>query len=362
MRISFVDHVGWDYDADTPWIRPLGGSQSALCYLAAALAADGHEVTMFNHAAAARVVRGVETRPLSSGTKEHFARQDAVVRLNSAARPQTLGADVPAICWTQHAADQRTVKVLSDPAIRDAWDGFAFVSDWQRQDYARAFGAPRAPVRVMRNAAAPAFAGQSLREGWIARGDAPALAYLSTPYRGLEVLLLALPTIRKAIPGLKLHVWAGMATYNVPADEDEYAWMYELARALPGVEMHGPVAQAELAAVLGAVDVFAYPSIFAETSCIAAIEALVSGLYPVVHDLGALRETLGGNGTILPIPSRRAHLVRGYADAVVAAIRAAEADPAAWEAERARRAAWAGERYDWRTRAREWAAFIEEIR
>ena len=42
MNWVFLDFIRWDYDVATPRERPLGGSQSALCYLAAALARRGH--------------------------------------------------------------------------------------------------------------------------------------------------------------------------------------------------------------------------------------------------------------------------------------------------------------------------------
>ena len=38
MRIAFLDTNELDYTADTPYRQPLGGSQSAICYLAAELA------------------------------------------------------------------------------------------------------------------------------------------------------------------------------------------------------------------------------------------------------------------------------------------------------------------------------------
>jgi hypothetical protein len=41
MNIAFVDWIGWDYDVSAPYERPLGGSQSALAYLAVALARRG---------------------------------------------------------------------------------------------------------------------------------------------------------------------------------------------------------------------------------------------------------------------------------------------------------------------------------
>src|SRR4051794_28664679 len=49
LRIAFIDPCGLDYHAATVDERPLGGTQSAVCYLARALAARGHEVFLFTH-------------------------------------------------------------------------------------------------------------------------------------------------------------------------------------------------------------------------------------------------------------------------------------------------------------------------
>lgn len=48
LRIVFLDPIEWDYVIDTPRVRPLGGSQSALCYLAEELAKRGHAVALYN--------------------------------------------------------------------------------------------------------------------------------------------------------------------------------------------------------------------------------------------------------------------------------------------------------------------------
>src|ERR1051326_7636763 len=44
MRIAFLETLGWDMNVETPFLRPLGGTQSAACYLAITMATAGHEV------------------------------------------------------------------------------------------------------------------------------------------------------------------------------------------------------------------------------------------------------------------------------------------------------------------------------
>ena len=49
MKITFIDTINWDYNPETPYERHLGGTQSALCYISAALAKAGHELHILNN-------------------------------------------------------------------------------------------------------------------------------------------------------------------------------------------------------------------------------------------------------------------------------------------------------------------------
>jgi len=44
MNIAFVNFHTLIFDTDTPYQKPLGGSESAMCYLAEHLAKLGHKV------------------------------------------------------------------------------------------------------------------------------------------------------------------------------------------------------------------------------------------------------------------------------------------------------------------------------
>ena len=59
MNIAFLDSIGWDYDVSTPYERPLGGSQSALAYLAGELARRGSRVTLYSGTSRPGEVMGV---------------------------------------------------------------------------------------------------------------------------------------------------------------------------------------------------------------------------------------------------------------------------------------------------------------
>src|SRR4029077_14858423 len=108
--------------------KPLGGSQSALCYLAEELAERGHEVQLINNAALPGVSRGVVCLPLAKAAGDVWKRFDAGVLLNSvkpglSIRPM-LKADARLIAWIQHAHDQPAVQPLAREEVRRVFDGF----------------------------------------------------------------------------------------------------------------------------------------------------------------------------------------------------------------------------------------------
>ena len=72
-----MDATAWPYDPDTPFQRPLGGSQSAACYLAPELVKLGHRVTLANRADEPRVVRGVRCQPIRAWKTASFGTPTA---------------------------------------------------------------------------------------------------------------------------------------------------------------------------------------------------------------------------------------------------------------------------------------------
>ncbi len=308
LRLAFATYCPVPVRIATPYEQPLGGSESALCYLAEALAGKGHEVFLLSSTPAPEVSRGVPCLPLTPAVLGQLPALDAFVVQNMAgqARPlrHALGPKTRLILWTQHAHDQPAVQPLRDPAERDAYDALVFVSDWQRAMYREHFGPDPRRLFVLRNGISPAF--QDLfAEGetiLTAKARPPVLAYTSMPYRGLELLLQAFPRIRAAVPDVTLQVFSGMQLYGVAGAEDQerFGKLYERCRETEGVDYVGSVPQPELARRLRAAAVLAYPNTFPETSCIAVLEAMAAGCQVVTSALGALPETAGGFARLIP--------------------------------------------------------------
>ncbi len=364
MRIAFLDPTPHDYNVGTPFDVPFGGSQSSLCYLAIELAALGHHVATITQTQKAGRFRGVDCVGTSPGLEKAFLEGfDVIIVLNGAVGGdlrRVLRPDLPLVLWTQHADNQPGIAGLSEPAERGCWSGFVLISGWQMETYRRRFGLPPERSIILRNAMAPAFAALPPRRPRDP-GAPPLFAYTSTPFRGLEVLLDAWPLIRGDLPAARLQVFSSMVVYQKGGAGDEYAALYERCRALAGVEYVGSLAQPALAAALSRVDGLTYPSIFAETSCISAIEALAAGCLVLTTDLGALNETTAGFGRLLPLPPARADLPALYAAMVVREWQRAVADPVTNEARIAAQRDFVMRNSTWPARAVEWAAYLNRV-
>lgn len=371
MRLTFADIIPWDYRVDTPYRRPLGGSQSALCYLAEALAELGHEVSLLTFTTEPGRCRGVECLSLHQPVSLAWLHsQDAVILLNSAGQAQAMrqqmGPKTRLILWTQHAHDQPAMQALHDPQERDSYDAIVVISNWQRDQFHAHFGIEFSRMHVLRNAIGPAFRhlfpeGASI----LSAKERPAvLAYTSTPFRGLEVLLELFPLIRAAVPGVTLKVFSSMKVYQIPQtqDEAEYGRLYRLCREIEGVEHIGSLPQPELARQLRSVSVLAYPNIFPETGCIAAMEAMASGCLIVTSDLGALPETTAGFARLIPILGEDGPRYKDrFGRETIAALQTlARPDASDLEAHLQQQVAFINHSVTWSQRAREWSDWLEK--
>jgi glycosyltransferase involved in cell wall biosynthesis len=214
---------------------------------------------------------------------------------------------------------------------------------------------------VKRNAIAPVFLERDPAEPWFMRGSPAVLAYTSAPYRGLDVLIAAFPSIRAAVPDTTLRVFSGLSTTRGGPDDNRYKDLYERCVATEGVEYVGPVSQPALADALSEATALAYPSTYPETSCIAAMEAMAMGATVLTTGLAALPETLAGFGRMVPPSNDPVALARAFAVMAIDALNDTRLnrDKAAFRRET--QIAYVRQHYTWPPRALEWQSWLFEL-
>jgi len=292
----------------TPWERDLGGSESAMVFVARALAARGHDVQVFTLCERAGEYDGVRyDTPEALDAEARVRDWDVFVSLRF---PDLLLRDVRAalrVLWCQDVLDHHPV---------EAWlagcDRIVVVSDWHRERTLRHAPAIATRVAVIRN---PVDLELVPGEGSEAR--APVLLHLSRPERGLDALLHAWPSIHTRVPDSRLGV-ARYRSFHEPRGSQIEALCQDMDRRVagtPGAFLLGHLNKPALYENLSHAALMVYPAEFDETSCIAAIEAQACGCPVVAVRRGALPETLAPDASVLvePGPGMRTR----FADAVV---------------------------------------------
>jgi predicted O-linked N-acetylglucosamine transferase (SPINDLY family) len=369
MRIGLADFSRWDFHAQSVDWAPMGGSQSAACYLSRALARRGHEVFLLSGVSAPGRYDGVNCLFWDRIDREMLRSLSLDVLIcvimagQGTALRSVLAPSTRLVLWNQHAHDQPGVAALKDPRERSSYDGFAMVSHWQLECYRQAFQIDPAAMVVLRNSIAPSFAGMFEGRSSILAGRQPVLAYTSTPFRGLDLLLDAFGPIRAAVPEARLSVFSSMKVYSVGAEQDDAAHgaLYRRCRETPGVEYVGSIPQPQLALRLREAMVLAYPNTFAETSCIAVMEAMAAGCRVVTSNLGALPETAAGFGWLIPTNLSREEYLRQFVDACVTTLRQSIAAAPEAEALLRRQVAYMNEQCTWAVRAAGWEQWLQSI-
>ncbi|MFN4279604.1 glycosyltransferase [Thermosynechococcus sp.] len=371
MRLLFVDPSPLSYTVETPKESPLGGSQSALCYLLLTLHEKGHEVFLANKCQKITIVEGILHLPLFALSKESLTSiyPDVCVVLNSAFCIEELRTVLPPstslLLWIQHHVDQPAAQSLKDSRIISLIDRIIVVSEWQRHQYLSEFKIDPNMLVVLRNAVSPYFEHLFSPEESILQHKLPTvrLAYTSTPFRGLDQLAQIYPRLYQRYPNLELEVYSSMKVYQVSPAEDQWQALYEKFKELPRVNYYGSCSQRGLAEALKKVAILSYPNTFPETSCIAVLEAMASGCFIVTSRLGALPETTAGFAELVEFTTDWPIYQANYEQSLGRVIEqfSCPENHLKLESHLQAQVNYIHEHYTWRRRADEWITALEFI-
>lgn len=204
-----------------------------------------------------------------------------------ASRVRELDPDKKKVLWLHDLANDPEAAHLSDATARERFDGFVCVSNWQMQMYNMVLGLPYHKSIVLKNAIDPIeIKGPKVVE------DKINIIYHTTPHRGLEILIPVFEFLQQRYP-VHLDVYSSFSIYGWPERDKQYEELFDKCRKNPDITYHGAVPNDEVRAALVKSHIFAYPSIWPETSCIAAMEAMSAKNVVVCPNYAALPETCG---------------------------------------------------------------------
>lgn len=161
-----------------------------------------------------------------------------------------------------------------------------FVSNWQMQKYIEYYGIPWYKCELVENAIVP------IRPEQIKKSDETIkLIYHTTPHRGLKILVPVFEALVKRHPNIELDVFSSFKIYGWEQRDLEFTELFERCKAHPNINYHGTVSNEEVKRAVAESHIFAYPSIWLETSCISLMEAMSAECVCVHPNYGALPET-----------------------------------------------------------------------
>ena len=185
---------------------------------------------------------------------------------------------------------------LSDGAIIEKWaeciDGCVCQTQWHADRYIELYPALKPKMTTINNGIDlelfPASASK----------QAGKFVYTSRTERGLVRVLDLWPEVVAALP----HATLVVSTYEVfPCNDEERrveARIESLNRAFPNnrIQHVGKLNPTQLYAELSTAEYWLYPTNWPETSCITAMEMLMSGVICLYYPLAGLKDTMNGCG------------------------------------------------------------------
>lgn len=198
------------------------------------------------------------------------------------------------IFWAHDLPGDPESEFLKDPSLRDRFNRFVFVSNWQMNAYIAHYNLPASRCHVIRNGITPPPGIDY--EKWEDRKGPIRLVYFSTPHRGLNILVPAFKALSEKYPGkFHLDVFSSFAIYGRDQMDEQFKPLFNECRNHPEITYHGSQPHDVIQKFLKEeAHVLAYPNTWQETSCLVLIEAMMNGLICVHSNLAALSETGAG--------------------------------------------------------------------
>jgi glycosyltransferase involved in cell wall biosynthesis len=244
----------------------------------------------------------------------------------------------------------------SDHLKNDGWRKYhrlVFVSNWQMQAYMAFYRIPWSKCYVIQNAIDP-LEPKNKTEGPVR------LIYHTTPHRGLAILV---PVFKRLSQTYDLHldVFSSFKLYGWEGRDVEFQNLFDQLNEMPNATYHGSASHDVVREAVSNSDIFAYPSIWQETSCMCLMEAMSAGLLCVHSNLAALPETSANWTMMYPIHEDHKHHAARFHYALENAIKTTKDMPDWTQNQLMGQTGYANLFYNWKYRKLQWEAFLKSL-
>ena len=258
------------------------------------------------------------------------------------------------VLWMHHFVNQKEAQNLASKDFVNKLDWIIFNSNWNFEKHLYQFKIPENKSIVIRNAIEKINSENKPK-------DKINLIYHTTPWRGLVILLKVFKNLN--LEKVELNVCSSTIIYGKKFDNvlgKNYKNLFDECKNTKNVNYLGYLENKKTTELLKKMHIFTHPSIWHETSCIAAIEAMAAGCEVVTTNLGALYETCSPFGTFVNFDRNFDNLEKRYSKVLVNSIKNY------WSDENQNKLRLQAETinstYSWDKRSVEWRSFFDEAR
>lgn len=285
----------------------IGGSEIAVVKMARALRdITGRRVLIYNNRDSAIEFDGVEYRPCQD-IGDYIQKYEPHVHI--AWRHVSKLTEAPTYIWCH---DLMAMGIEH----HSIYHRVLALSPFHKGFLKHLFAIPEEKIVVTRNGI-----DTSRWDGPAPQRDPFKVVYTSSPDRGLDRVIQVMDKVVKEVPQASLNVYYGFDNMVKIGKQAEVDWFMEQIKSRPWITLRGNVEQVQLVRELRGAGVWLYPTNFNETFCISALEAVFSGVWPVVRSYGALPDTLRGlPGTVIDMDCITESEVLAYTDATISAM------------------------------------------
>ena len=258
------------------------------------------------------------------------------------------------VLWMHHFVNQKEAQNLGSKDFVDKLDWIVFNSHWNFEKHVYQFKIPESKSIVIRNAIEKINVQNKPK-------DKINLIYHTTPWRGLAVLLKVFKNLK--LENVELNVCSSTIIYGQKFNsnlEKTYETIFDECKNTKNINYLGYQENNKIIELLKKMHIFSHPSIWPETSCIAAIEAMAAGCEVVTTNLGALYETCSPFGTFVNFDRNLENLEKRYSKILLSSVENY------WSKENQDKLKSQSEvinnTYSWKARSKEWKNFFNEAR
>jgi glycosyltransferase involved in cell wall biosynthesis len=259
------------------------------------------------------------------------------------------------ILWLHDLPGDPESQHLKDADLRKRFAKIVAVSDWQMQMYNTYLDVPYKECVVIKNAIDPIPIQKKNID------DKIKIIYHTTPHRGLEILVPVFEKLCEKFDNIELDVYSSFSIYGWEQRDEPYKEIFERCKTHPNINYHGAVPNEQIREALKESHIFAYPSIWPETSCLAAIEAMSAKNIVVCPNFAALPETCAGYANMYQWSEDVNEHANRFYNVMVSTISEILADKDSYQNRLVFQKHYYDNVYNWNNRAIQWGALLERL-